>query len=911
VAATALLLVAAVIGAAAAAQVAPKTVAPQAAVLVERIDTLGPVWSLAALKSGLALGELPQRLVVASTTGKPLKEFDVGGLPLSIATGAFKRGGPEVVVVAAQDSGGNIYCLANEAAGLRLLWKFSARNPFLSVAIGDVDGDGSAEVAAGSYAGLVCVIDSAGKLRWSAETDEASSVGAVAIGDLDGDGKGDVVAGTSDSGVFAFSGRGKPLWRLNTKLPGAKMRKEEMLWLRSVAVADLDGDGRSEVLCGSRPHGLVTAIAGDGRPLWRKNFPEAVGRWSTALVEPLDLTGDGKPEIVCLLHGVILKGGKGNSPLMVLDAQGRLLSESYPQVALVCLGSADMNADGRRELLLGSPTRGRGFYKVSYPAGLAPISLPRPKDNLDDLAAAVARMTPRPAPQTPPARPIQVLFPMRFRDIEKRAVPLGRYLKGFEGPGLEFCLMVTSVWEEKGKVRDGYRPPTSARKQGRNLFSREQIVASAKYLEAQKLPFFVQAAKITLPNMRAATCEAILSAAPNYCRGFLVNENAPTRVAKFDAYVRWAEQVMDACHRHGDKKFIMDEYLNFWGTVPANPSWLAALFKPAYRNVAVPMYKTTQLVAPEQMQGMILGLWKAGVVAEWGYCSEDDAWKWASVFMNPPHDVILRMEVMAAALGATYFRIEENREFIEPRGAGYALEEGTPRHRGLFHELVRKGALRPAQDASELVVSPVVLKKAVGGLSKHSFRHSEYWQHVYEGRGLWDHGTLLQTVRPDYPFAYLSQMRYGYDGLFPETPYGVLTILPGSLEAKMPGAKAAWMLSDDSAQGPGGQTVPRAKVQGALLASFQGAAAELPLRAEGCLSIVRRGEGGYRVYLIEPGHFDIRDREVCLRFARPEGVAAVTDVISGKKLEITDKCVKVTIPAGAFRILEVRLKGQA
>jgi len=61
-------------------------------------------------------------------------------------------------------------------------------------------------------------------------------------------------------------------------------------------------------------------------------------------------------------------------------------------------------------------------------------------------------------------------------------------------------------------------------------------------------------------------------------------------------------------------------------------------------------------------------------------------------------------------------------------------------------------------------------------------------------------------------------------------------------------------------------------------------------------------------YLIEPGHFD---REVCLRFARPEGVVAVTDVISGKKLEITDKCVKMTILAGAFRILEVRLKGQA
>lgn len=884
---------------------------PAKAAQLQRFDTQGPVWSLAALSSGLALGELPQKLVVVSGGGQRLKEFDAGGLPLALAAGRLTPKGPEVIVVAAQDSAGHLYCLANEPEGLRQLWKYAGASPFLSVALGDIDGDGRAEVAAGSYAGRLCVLDGAGKLKWEAKTDEEGSVGAVAVGDLTGDGQAEVVAGTSDSGIYAFSGAGKRLWHLPTKLPGVAMRKAEMLWVRSLSIRDLDGDGRAEVVAGSRPHAMVTVVSGEGQPLWRKNFPDIMGRWSTALVQPLDLTGDGKPELACLFHGIVVKADKGTSPLLLLDRQGNILTASYPGVSLVSIGAADMDGNGRPDLMLSSPTRGRGFYRVAYPAGLAPLELARPKDDLDALVAAVAAMKPLPAPERP-ARPIQVLIPVKFREVEKRAVPLARYLRSLEAPGLEFALMITAVHEERGKLKDGYRPPASARKQKRLLFSREQIVATARYLESRQLPFYVEAAKIALPNMRAATCEAIMAAAPKYCRGFLVNENAPTRTSKFPQYVVWAEQVMDACHRHGDKKFIMDEFLNFWSSVPANPRWFAALFKPAYRDVAVPMYKTNRLVAPEQMQGMILGLWKAGVVAEWGYCTEDDAWKWGSWFMNPPHDVLMRLEVMAAALGATYFRIEENREFIRQRGADFVVEAGTPRHRGLFHELVRKGALRPAQDAAELIVSPVALRKDGDGLDLgQPFGHNEYWQRVHEGRGLWSCGTLLQAVRPDYPFASLYAMRHGYEGLFPQTPYGLVALLPAHLKANAPCIKATWTIGADSATAPGGRGVPRARLRDALLASFTAGAAELPVRADGCLTVIRRGQGGFRVYLFDPGHFDAGARQVSLRLARPEAVAAVTDLVSGEKLEIADKCVKLRVPAGGLRILEVRLKERA
>ena len=875
--------------------------APAAPVL-QRFDTPAPVWSMAPLRDGYVLGEVTGRVAVVSKDGVERRSYDVGGLPLALVAGRFSPEGPEVIVVAAEDASGSVYCLANAPEGLRLLWKFPVNNPVFSVALGDVDGDGKAEVAAGSSAGVILVLDSTGKLKWKVSVADDSSVGAVAIGDINGDGRGEVVAGTSDDGAYALSGSGKVLWHLGLDLPGVTFKQEQFHWVCSAHVCDINGDGKAEVILGSRPCGMVSVLSGDGQVLWRKKFPEVVNRWSTAMVEPADLNGDGKQELACLLHGIVLKGAKGTSPLLILDSQGNLLSESYPEVNLVCVGSAP-TASGRSALLLGSPTRGHGFYSVSYPAAIAPISLTRPKDSLDALAAAVAAMSPRPATAAANEHPVRILVPLHFRQVQKSALPLRRFLNTLEGPGLRFEFMLSGVFQEQGK---GFRPPESAKEEGRAA-SRETILATARYLEQQRLPFYVQVAKVCRNLMPVSTCEAVMEAAPTQCLGFLGNENAPTRIATFEDYVVFADRLMDACHRHGDKKYVMDEFRNFWSTVPADPRYYGALFKPAYRNVLVPMYKTNQYCAPEQQLGMIVGLWKAGVVGEWGCCTEEDLWKWGAIFMNPPHDVIFRMDVTAALLGATYYRIEENRELIGAKRNTYWIEEGARRHRDLFHSLVRKGVIAPAQRPEEVVVSPVVLKKAEVGLERErGLQHGNYWQHAYEMKGLWAFPWALQAVRDSYPFSYLYQMRLGCDGLFPQTPYGYVTILPAHLSAV-----SGWTLTQDTARGPDGKPVPAEKIREALLKAFEAGSAELPATAEGCLCVARRREGGYRIFLLDSGQLDVSSREVGLRLAHPETVASVIDVISGEKLPISQGKVQLRIPAGTLRVLDLRLKGAA
>jgi hypothetical protein len=77
--------------------------------------------------------------------------------------------------------------------------------------------------------------------------------GGVAVGDLDGDGRPDVVWGGHGGGLWVASNLGDFRFRLDSKnLPGR-------MSTRAVAVGDLDGDGRNDILAVSdMPEGLQT-----------------------------------------------------------------------------------------------------------------------------------------------------------------------------------------------------------------------------------------------------------------------------------------------------------------------------------------------------------------------------------------------------------------------------------------------------------------------------------------------------------------------------------------------------------------------------------------------------------------------------------------------------------------------------
>ena len=160
----------------------------------------------------------------------------------------------------------------------------------------DIDGDGRLDVVAGSY-DVVALRGTDGALLWRGASGDRVWPG-IAIGDLAADGRPAIVVGRSGASVTVYDLHGgvRGGWPASA-FPGGEVR--------SLALADLDHDGRLSVIVGDAasvssnqinvlmPNGLV-------RPGWPARRPADPGYGAGMYNENLavaDMDGDGFPEI--------------------------------------------------------------------------------------------------------------------------------------------------------------------------------------------------------------------------------------------------------------------------------------------------------------------------------------------------------------------------------------------------------------------------------------------------------------------------------------------------------------------------------------------------------------------------------------------------------------------------------------
>jgi outer membrane protein assembly factor BamB len=129
-----------------------------------------------------------------------------------------------------------------------------------------------------------------GKIVWTAEA-SGKVRPAPALADLDGDGAVDVVVGDESGTLRALKGAtGKPLWTVKT----GENEYDARGFIAAAAIADLDGDGKDDVVAAARD-GIVVAYRGtDGGVLWQQL--NSSGVHASPTVADFDL--DGKPEVL-------------------------------------------------------------------------------------------------------------------------------------------------------------------------------------------------------------------------------------------------------------------------------------------------------------------------------------------------------------------------------------------------------------------------------------------------------------------------------------------------------------------------------------------------------------------------------------------------------------------------------------
>lgn len=245
-----------------------------------------------------------------------------------------------------------------------------------SVGMGDLNGDGNTDLATANFdvgANTISVLLNRGGGSFQAKHDYRTGRGpvSVAIGDLNGDGKPDLATANNGEGVNTVS-------VLLNQRDGSFQPKVDYRTgpsPQSVAIGDVNGDGKPDLATANWTDEVNTVSVlwnrGDGSFEPKRDYRTDGGPDSVAIG---DLSGDGKPDLATANFGssvsVLLNQGDGSFGANVDYRTGR----GAESIAI-----GDLNGDGKPDLATANEAetvsvllnRGNGRFKAKrdYRAG--------------------------------------------------------------------------------------------------------------------------------------------------------------------------------------------------------------------------------------------------------------------------------------------------------------------------------------------------------------------------------------------------------------------------------------------------------------------------------------------------------------------------------------------------------------
>jgi hypothetical protein len=214
-----------------------------------------------------------------------------------------------------------------------------------SVAVADLDGDGSPDLAVACGLGGVSVLlaNHPGKFQQLATQAAGTAPASIAVGDFNGDGKPDlVVANSGSDNVSILLGMGRGEFQPQATYPtGAKPV--------SVVVGDFNSDGRQD-LAVLNNYGLsVSILFGNGDGTFQPSLDTTVGTpggYGPYWMAEADFNGDGKMDLavgMLFSNEIAILLGNGDGTFRQLDTYQVLGDINF-------VATGDFNGDGKPDL---------------------------------------------------------------------------------------------------------------------------------------------------------------------------------------------------------------------------------------------------------------------------------------------------------------------------------------------------------------------------------------------------------------------------------------------------------------------------------------------------------------------------------------------------------------------------------
>jgi hypothetical protein len=213
----------------------------------------------------------------------------------------------------------------------------------LGIAAADLNGDGKLDLLVPEgYSSQTYALLGKGDGTFSAPAPAANASGGIVVTDLNGDGKPDLVVGTDFVRTFLGNGDGTFTFKVAYLIVGAT---------GDMTVGDFNGDGKQDIAAANQ------VLLGNGDGTFKDS--SALHGLLVSAGAGGDFNGDGVPDMAVLTYSIPAVNSGDSISILIGDRKGNFsvthtyaLPEPVPSCSIGCIATADVNGDGKLDLIV-------------------------------------------------------------------------------------------------------------------------------------------------------------------------------------------------------------------------------------------------------------------------------------------------------------------------------------------------------------------------------------------------------------------------------------------------------------------------------------------------------------------------------------------------------------------------------